>query len=55
MTLSRRLAWMVWALVPVVILAYHFGPGQVLMARDVALTRYQEAITLEQTAIDLQA
>ena len=54
MTLSRRLAWMVWALVPVVLLAYHFGPGQVLMARDVALTRYQEAIILEQTAIDLQ-
>ncbi|MBG81034.1 MAG: hypothetical protein CMJ39_10045 [Phycisphaerae bacterium] len=54
MTLTRRIGWMVWALVPVVVLAYHFGPGQVLMARDVALTRYQEAIQLEQAALELQ-
>lgn len=54
MSMTRRLTWLIWALVPVVVLAYHFGPGQILMARDVALTRYQEAIILEQTALDLQ-
>ena len=27
-TLVRRLMWTVWALVPVGLLAFHFGPGQ---------------------------
>ncbi|MDI9404576.1 MAG: hypothetical protein QM516_11950, partial [Limnohabitans sp.] len=27
-TLLTRCAWTVWALVPVGILAYHYGPGQ---------------------------
>ena len=33
-TLSRRLAWTMWALVPVGLLAFHFGPGQLAWKED---------------------
>lgn len=53
--LLQRLGWSVWALVPVAILAFHFGPGRTLAAREIAATRFREAAALEQVAIDLQA
>ena len=35
-TLVRRLMWTVWALVPVGLLAFHFGPGQQAYREDKA-------------------
>ncbi|HAC09478.1 MAG TPA: hypothetical protein DCG14_07475, partial [Phycisphaerales bacterium] len=53
--LMRRLGWSAWALVPVALLAFHFGPGKTLAAREIAATRFREASELERLAIDLQA
>ncbi|MCH2133767.1 MAG: hypothetical protein MK116_08455 [Phycisphaerales bacterium] len=54
MNIATRLGWTLWALVPVAVLAYHFGPGQVLMARDIAASRQDAALQLEQDAIAAQ-
>ena len=53
--LIQRLGWSAWALVPVALLAFHFGPGRTLAAREVAATRFREATELERIAIDLQS
>ena len=53
--LLRRLGWSAWALVPVALLAFHFGPGRTLAAREVAAVRFREASELERAAIELQA
>lgn len=53
--LMRRVGWSTWALIPVVLLAFHFGPGRTLAAREVAATRFREASELERRAIELQA
>ena len=53
--LMQRLGWSAWALVPVALLAFHFGPGRTLAAREVAATRFREATELEQIAIGLQS
>ena len=53
--LMRRLGWSAWALVPVALLAFHFGPGKTLAAREIAATRFREASELERQAIELQA
>ena len=53
--LLKRLGWSAWALVPVAVLAFHFGPGRTLAAREVAASRFRDAAALEQAAIELQA
>ncbi len=53
--LLKRLGWSAWALVPVALLAFHFGPGRTLAAREVAASRFREAAALELAAIELQA
>ncbi len=47
-------AWSVWAVLPVFGLAYHFGPGQVLMSRDLAVDQLSAARSLEREASRLQ-
>ncbi|MEE2907240.1 MAG: hypothetical protein VX527_05335 [Planctomycetota bacterium] len=54
MTIASRIGWSLWALVPVAVIAFHFGPGQVLLARDKAMTRYDFALQLELDAIEAQ-
>ncbi len=51
--MSRAL-WTAWALVPVGVLAWHFGPGQAALGRDRAAEIVAAAAVLEATAIDLQ-
>jgi hypothetical protein len=46
---------MLWALVPVAVIVFHFGPGQQLAAREVAVSRLNSAIGLEQAALEAQA
>ena len=53
-SLMSRAGWTVWALVPVAMLAFHFGPGRSLAAREIAATRFQEASVLERAAIEAQ-
>lgn len=51
--LSRAL-WTAWALVPVGVLAWHFGPGQAALRRDRAAEIVEAAAILEAAAIGLQ-
>ncbi|CAN5846467.1 hypothetical protein BH11PLA1_BH11PLA1_14380 [soil metagenome] len=58
--MKRTLLWSLWALIPVAVLAYHFGPGQTLLARDSASTLLNKAMAAEQaeewaSAADLYA
>ena len=55
MSLLVRFGWTLWALVPVAIIAFHFGPGQELAAREAAVRRFNAAAALERVAIDAQA
>ncbi len=50
-----KMGWSVWAVTPALILAFHFGPGQKLLRRDVAVDRMTEARNQESEAIQLQA
>ena len=50
-----RIGWILWALVPVAVVVFHFGPGQELAAREVAVTRLNAALALEQAALEAQA
>lgn len=50
-----RLGWACWALVPVVGLAYHFGPGQAAAKRGQAARLQTEAASAENTAESAQA
>lgn len=52
--LLSRLGWTLWALVPVALLAYHFGPGQAADREDRALRAVEEARRLEVDAQRLQ-
>lgn len=45
---------MLWALVPVALIAFHFGPGEGLAARERAAARFRDAMELEQEAIAAQ-
>lgn len=47
-------AWSAWAVLPVFGLAFHFGPGQALMKRDLAVDQLQAARALETDAANLQ-
>ncbi len=40
---KNRIAWILWALVPVAFIAWHFGPGQEAHARDQAATHLAQA------------
>ena len=53
-SLMSRAGWTVWALVPVAMLAFHFGPGRSMAAREIAATRFREASVLERAAIEAQ-
>jgi hypothetical protein len=50
----RRAGWTIWALIPVAVLAFHFGPGRTLAAREIAAARFREAGDLEREAIAAQ-
>jgi hypothetical protein len=49
-----RFAWTVWALVPVGLLAFHFGPGQAAFREDTAARLVARADGLQQEALALQ-
>lgn len=49
-----RFAWTCWALVPVGLLAYHFGPGQSAYAYDQAASLHSRAARAEKTAAAAQ-
>ena len=49
-----RLGWTLWALVPVVLIAYHFGPGQAADREEQAARAVAEARALEQDARRVQ-
>ncbi|MEL7473464.1 MAG: hypothetical protein AAGK04_09120 [Planctomycetota bacterium] len=46
----RTLLWSVWAIIPVLALSYHFGPGQTHLARDRAASLLAEARQAEAEA-----
>ncbi|MFM1822265.1 MAG: hypothetical protein RI967_531 [Planctomycetota bacterium] len=50
-----HLAWMLWALVPVGLAAFHFGPGQRLFLEDRAAREVAAAERLQDAALALQA
>ncbi|MEY3142056.1 MAG: hypothetical protein RLY21_549 [Planctomycetota bacterium] len=52
--LSRRLAWTLWALIPVGLLAFHFGPGQQAWKEDRAARIVARAESLQAAAVNLQ-
>ncbi len=54
MNVLARLGWTLWALVPVAVIVFHFGPGQDLVSRELAARRLNAAIELEQAAIEAQ-
>ena len=49
-----KFGWSLWAIAPALILAFHFGPGQKLLRRDLAADRMVEAQKLEAEASRLQ-
>jgi hypothetical protein len=50
----KPLAWTAWALVPVGLLAFHFGPGQRLFLEDRAAREVASAEALQEAAIAMQ-
>lgn len=50
-----RIAWSVWALVPIGLLAFHFGPGQAAYREDRAAHLVARADEAQQDALRLQA
>ncbi len=55
MRVIPRIAWTLWALVPVAVIAFHFEAGQHLMARETATATLSTARALDAKAADLQA
>jgi tetratricopeptide (TPR) repeat protein len=45
--MKRKLLISLWVLVPVLVLAYHYGPGQAALSRDRAAALAQKAAALE--------
>src|SRR5689334_11989029 len=45
--MRRKILLGIWLLVPVALLAYHYGPGQARLAQDRAALKIAEAKTLE--------
>lgn len=52
--LISRFLWTLWALVPIALLAYHFGPGQTAYAYDQAAGLRARAAAAEKEALALQ-
>ena len=52
--MMRRMIWILWAILPVVAIAWHYGPGQDFVARDAAAALLQDARSLESDAQELQ-
>ena len=50
-----RLAWTLWALIPVGLLAFHFGPGQAAYREDKAAKLVAKADAAQQEALALQS
>lgn len=46
--MKRKLFFLLWLLLPIFVLAYHYGPGQATLARDRAAALAREAVRLEQ-------
>lgn len=53
--LGSRLLWSAWALVPVAVVAFHFGPGQAAWQRERAASQVAEAMRLHALAEAAQA
>ena len=51
----RIWGWSLWAIVPVLAMVFHFGPGQSLMKRDTAIDRLTIAERAESVAEELQS
>ncbi|MBI1190376.1 MAG: hypothetical protein GC200_06820 [Tepidisphaera sp.] len=47
---TGKLAWAAWSILPVIVLAYHFGPGQAIYQRDKAAQLLAQAGTQQDTA-----
>jgi hypothetical protein len=45
--MKRRLLFSIWLLVPVALVAYHYGPGQAALGRDRAAALTREAVARE--------
>jgi hypothetical protein len=54
MKTSSRIAWTLWALVPVGMLAFHFGPGQAIYREEQASRLVARASNLEEIALASQ-
>ena len=50
-----RLGWAVWAVLPVIALAFHFGPGQQELQRDTAARALRGAAAAERRADEAQS
>ncbi len=50
-----RVGWSLWAIIPVIALTLHFGPGQEGVRRDAAAREHRVAQRLEAVAAELQA
>ena len=48
-----RIAWALWAVLPVAAFAYHFGPGQTIYQHERAVELQQHALELEGDALIL--
>ena len=51
---ASRALWSLWALVPVALVAFHFGPGQAMYREDRAAVLVARANGLQQEALRLQ-
>lgn len=54
-SLRSRMLWSLWALAPVALLAFHFGPGQAAWQRERAASQVAEAMRLHAAAEAAQA
>jgi hypothetical protein len=52
--IASRALWSLWALVPVALVAFHFGPGQAMYREDRAAVLVTRANGLQQEALRLQ-
>ena len=52
--MRSTLLWLFWLVLPVFVLAYHYGPGQAWLARDHAAAMIRQAERVSQTAIESQ-
>ena len=49
-----RIGWTLWALVPVGVIAYHYGPGQAAYHTDLAAALVVRAQAAQEDAMELQ-